>query len=215
MKWNETRRRKALRWTALFIALLTMYIVLIQKDPKAARIDQEEQHGTGHTQVVAMLEFLEEQDPFRQWCLSVNEEAMLISYVEFDLFSGWEATRGKALDCSGEGPLWCEEGRISSLGDGYWYCPVCFFGRVDDPDIVRVVISSKDPYEPQRGWVDVETRREDWYTWNGHSYFAAFSSYATLLDDGYQVTAYDAQGRVVAVTEGVEIVDNGFEAGSL
>ncbi len=202
MKWNETRRRKALRWTALLAALVALYIVLLQKDPEAARRDQEEHHGTGPTQVVTVLEFFEEWDPFRRWCLSVNEEAMLISRVEFKVRSGWEATGGKALDCSGEGPLWCEEGRVSPSGGGY--CPLCFFGRVDDPDIVRVVISSKDPFEPQRGWVDVETRREDWYTWNGHSYFAVLSGYDTLLDDGYQVTAYDAQGQVVAVIDGME-----------
>lgn len=55
MRWNETRRRKALRWTALFAVLLALYIVMLQKDPRAARMDQEEHHGTGRTQVVAEL----------------------------------------------------------------------------------------------------------------------------------------------------------------
>lgn len=208
MKWSETRRRKALRWTAAFAALLALYVLLLQKDPAAARTAQEEHHGTGYTQAVAMPALLEEREPFLRWCLSANEEAMLLSRVEFKLFSGWEATGGKSLDCSGEGPLWCEEGRISPPGGGY--CPLCFFGRVDDPDIVRVVISCNMP-----GWTDVETRREDWYTWNGHSYFAVLSDYATNLDDGYQVTAYDAQGRAVEVISGAEYVLNGFENGRL
>lgn len=132
-----------------------------------------------------------------------------MSRMEFKAFSGWEATSGKALDCSGEGPLWCEEGRISPPDSGY--CPLCFFGQVDDPDITRVVISCRDFAQLREGWTDVETCREEWYTWNGHSYFVILSDFATNLSDGYLVTAYDAQGQVVKIISGAEFVLNGFE----
>lgn len=140
----ETRRHRALRYTAILVVLLAYMTVAdgYKLLPGQAVRYTEETYNLKRTEIVTRLLPPREMKLFPAAVyLSGNDNALLLSGVRFNLLYGWMDFGGSPLDCSRPAPIhvgaWLASRRV---GDGEAIYPQAdyLFGRVDDPAVAEV-----------------------------------------------------------------------------
>ena len=214
----SARKGKALRRVLLAAATLFLvnHILLVGLlFPFQALRRLEEREGTGRTAVLRR-DWPGEITWNRVIYLSGNANAVMLSDVRLGLF-GWVDYPGVALDCSGDGPLWCGWMSLAKREN-----PRLFyvFGRVDDPEITRVEVSFQyvdwnavgGEARTVFSWTSEEA---EWMERDGSRYFL-IREYP--VDWRYQnihtvAVGYDAEGAEIARSEVERYVIGNVEYG--
>jgi hypothetical protein len=173
----SSRRRRTLR--RVLIALAAVFVVnrvfmIGLLFPIQAIRHNEERQGTGRTAVVCR-----DWEPNFRWnflaYLTGNENVTMFSGADLELY-GWSQSPGPALDCSEEAPMHCGLWTIRAGNRMRLYV----FGRIDDPDIVRLKIQGswttfKDDSDLPTSQTEQEWALEegDWLEKDGRRYFLA------------------------------------------
>lgn len=206
----ETRRRKALRRTAVFLAALLavsalhLYALFPMQGVRYA----EETYHTGKTRAVArMLPPKQLRLGPALIYLTENENAVLLSITRFYPLYGWMDGSGSALDCSDGAPIHVGVWNISRSGDDWRENANYLFGRIDDPAVsslrIRLCRLDNETQAYQTVWT-VPVSEESWTERDGMRYFAcAFDyDYEAFMEQYDSVLFYfsdalDAAGRVL------------------
>lgn len=152
----ETRKHRALRYTAILTWLLVFLTVVdgYKVLPFQAVRYTEETYNLERTEMVSRLLPPREMKLFPAvFYLSRNENALLLSGVRFHLIYGWLDLGGSPLDCSKDAPIhvgawlahrWSGDQETTPRAD-------YLFGRVDDPAVgeVRVRLCWKEYADDQ------------------------------------------------------------------
>lgn len=206
---NLNRRRKALRaavgtLAAWLVMVHVMHIGLLF--PRQAIWQLEERAGIAHAAYVVERSRTPEIRASMLTYLVGNEEAAMLGSTYLTLH-GWMPGFSIALDCTEEAPLHAGVYYMSRDGQSVRYV----FGRVEDPEIIRVEVSlcPEEADEQGHSVVGGEVRRLTDLTLterDGHRYF--------LAKDGEPweaerraipvVYGYDAAGREVLRLEVTE-----------
>lgn len=153
-----SRRKKALKRIAIFAVaalLVTQVLHIGLLFPVQAIWQLQEREGTGWTRVVER-DWAPEIHKTHLVYLTENENATLFGST-YLTFYGWMACFGVSLDCTEEAPIYAGYSMMSREDNEAWY----FFGRVDDPNIVRVEISlcAEEYDEMSHAFIGREVRR--------------------------------------------------------
>lgn len=136
----ETRKHKALRRMLICLGVLVIFSVLhlYTFTPMQGIRYTEAQNRTGRTHVVTrMLPPGELHLWGTLFYLTANQNAVLMSYVQFHPFVGWMNSLGAALDCSDGASIHAGQCAMGHGDGSAWY----IFGRVDDLNIKQLVVS--------------------------------------------------------------------------
>lgn len=136
----ETRKHKAIRRMLICLAVLVAFstLHLYTFTPMQGVRYVEAQNRTGRTHVVTrMLPPRELHLWGTLFYLTANENAVLMSYVQFHPLVGWMNSLGAALDCSDSAPIHAGRCTMGHDDGSAWY----IFGRVDDLNIKQLVVS--------------------------------------------------------------------------
>lgn len=136
----ETRKHKALRRTLICLGVMAVFSMLhlYTFTPMQGIRYVEAQNETGRTRVVTrMLSPGELHLWGTLFYLTANENAVLMSYVQFHPLVGWMNSLGAALDCSDGAPIHAGQWSVGHDDGSAWY----IFGRVDDMNIKQLVVS--------------------------------------------------------------------------
>lgn len=190
------RRRKALRAAAVTLAawlfmVHVMHIGLLF--PRQAIWQLEERAGIAHTAHVVERSRTAEIRASMLTYLVGNEEATMLGGTYLTIY-GWMAVASIALDCTEDAPLHAGIYYMSRDERNVRYV----FGRVEDPEIVRVEVSlcPEEVDEQGRYVVGEEVRRLTDLTLteqDGHRYF--------LAKDG---SPWEAERRAIPVVYGYD-----------
>ncbi len=200
MKKQElpTRRRSALRRLAMAAVLLALANGVLHVGyllPVQALRDIEERQGTGKTAVVTGQWGKELYKAHRMY-LSAGENVTMLSDVHLSPL-GWTSGFGTAVDCTDEAAVhagWTE----MTWQDQETVLYV--FGRVDDPDVVRVRAGIQRTAEGAARYVlETETFLEQ----GGYRYFL-LRKYPAGWNGHVSLTAYDEAGGVLFHTDGLD-----------
>lgn len=203
----ETRKHKALRRTLICLAVLVVFSVLhlYTFTPMQGVRYVEAQNRTGRTHVVTrMLPPRELHLWGTLFYLTANENAVLMSDVQFHPLVGWMNSLGAALDCSDDAPI--HAGRWS-VGHEEAYVQYAF-GRVDDPDIQSVAVSVEEVRyrtgeEVREELFRTEIEDARWFQKGDNRYFVIPVEDPRETNDDlervtYSVVGLDAEGREIA-----------------
>ena len=134
------RRRWVARRIAVFLLLLLAVNHVLHLGyllPVQGIRDIEERQGAPHGETLARL-WTPEVHATHLVYLRGSEGAVTIADTYLTLY-GWMGGFGWALDCTEESPLYAGEMTMNRHGQAETVC--CYYGRVDDPEIVRVAVS--------------------------------------------------------------------------
>jgi len=140
-KREYTRKRKALRRTAILVVMIVLAssVGLYGFSPAQGRHYNEESHHTGRTQLVQRL-----YNPsligtrMALFDLTKNENVLMLHYIRWHPLVGWMDSGAAVVDCGSDEPLYCGTYFLSSKdSDNLSFV----FGRVDEPRIVSLKIS--------------------------------------------------------------------------
>lgn len=151
----ETRKHKALRRTVILAALLAVMLVDgYNVLPGQAIRYTEENYNLGRTEIISRLLPPREMKLFpAMFCLSGNENTLLMGGVRFHLLYGWLDFGGSPLDCSKDAPIHVGAWLTHRWSDAVKGDPRAdyLFGRVDDPAVaeVRVRLSWREFVDDQ------------------------------------------------------------------
>ncbi|MEY8388263.1 hypothetical protein AALC17_13380 [Oscillospiraceae bacterium 38-13] len=171
VKQLPSRRKRALRRVLIAAAavfLVNRIFLIGLLFPIQAIRHNEERLGTGRTAVVCR-----DWDPGFRWdylsYLTESETVTMLSGARLGSY-GWTDAFGVAVDCTEEAPLY-GGWRNMSWTDGP--SRFCVFGRVGDPDIVRLEIQLRylDWKLESRTALTWNSEREDWMEKDGRYYF--------------------------------------------
>ena len=133
-----------------------------------------------------------------------HEDAVTIADTYLTIY-GWMGGFGWTLDCTEEAPLYA--GEMTMYRDGGAHGTVCcYYGRVDDPDIARVVVSVRGAYyaDGMEQWEEaasLSVEGEDFLQRDEGRYFLVEDIQADWPYDSARrawIIAYDGAGNVVA-----------------
>ncbi|MET0017333.1 hypothetical protein [Oscillibacter sp.] len=203
----ETRKHKAFRRTLVCLAVLVVFSVLhlYMFTPMQGIYYAETQNGTGRTHVVTrMLPPGELHLWGTLFYLTANENAVLMSDVQFHPLMGWFDTMGASLDCSEEAAI--HAGRWS-VGHEEVYVQYAF-GRVDDPEIQSVAVSVEEVRyrtgeEVREELFRTEIEDARWFQKGDNRYFVIPVKDPRETNDDlervtYSVVGLDTEGREIA-----------------
>lgn len=196
------RKRLALRWilpALVFLLVVNQLLGVCLLLPIQAAHRSADLQGIGRTHLVK-----------RRWepelratgllYLMENENALLLTDTHFGLL-GWETERGAAVDCTGDAPLY-----VGQYDAAYEDRMVnCLFGRVDDPEIVRVEISVRavgyaGTTETWEETASLPVEPEDFIAREEGRYFLVEDVIDNWPDNTFRqawITAYNGGGDVV------------------
>lgn len=191
MKKPCTRKQRALLRLVILLPLLAL-LVLSRRygfTPEHALREVEEMTGTGPTQVIRELGSLPVGTKERKMALAANDNAVLLFARQFGLGNGWESGGYSVLDCSTDERIHTASWQLSCRNGEEKTVAVYFFGRVDDPEIEELSIRLVWPEAGSEGRTDWNKTlgREDWFTWNGHTYFLASHSFPGRWNEDYGI----------------------------
>ena len=207
-----TRKRKALRRTAVFLALLALSGLFSygRAFPAWAVRYTEETYNIGRTQVVKRLRPPKELKlGTALFYLTENEHALLVSAVRFYPLYGWVDAGGGFVDCTKDAPIHVGAWSVSRMGDENDEGVQYLFGRIDDPAVssINVRVSWRDfnvEEEVYNTAFIVATAAEDWTQKDGKRYFVCqYDGDWKPFQDTYHSSMYyfsdalDAEGRVL------------------
>ena len=191
-----TRKRKALRRTGRFLAILFVVnwvfgIGLLT--PRHAVWEQQEREGiTGHMRVVKR-DWVPEIGVTHFRYLMQNEKAVMLAGTNLD-FYGWMGAFSTALDCTTGEPFYAAKDSLHRDEESVYY----FWGRVDDPEIAQIDISlCRREYVnreyiypevdrlhiPQAEWMEQDGRQFFLIRLNEWNYEPIIVAYAIALDE--------------------------------
>ena len=200
-----SRRRMVLRrFAVFFIALLAVnhFMQIGFLLPVQAIRQVEERQGAPHGETLARL-WTPEIHRTHLVYLRGSENAVTIADTYLTLY-GWMGGFGWTLDCATGEPLYA--GEMTMYRDGGAHGTVCcYYGRVDDPDIARVVVSVRgadyaDGTEQWEEAASLSVEGEDFLQRDEGRYFLVEDIQADWPYDSARrawVIAYDGAGNVV------------------
>lgn len=205
----ETRKHKALRRTLICLGVLAAFsaLHLYTFTPMQGIRYTEGQNRTGRTHVVTrMLPPRELHLWGTLFYLTANENAALMSYVQFHPLVGWMNSLGAALDCSDGAPIHAGRCIVSHDDGSVWY----IFGRVDDMNIKQLVVSVESlGYDDSGAEVRTElfrTAAEDteWTKRGNERYYIVPLDDSDWTDRDDEITIFtvfglNTQGKKIAV----------------
>lgn len=218
-KKAPTRRRAALKRTAIALALLALVLALdgARLTPAGTIKDAAERCATGPVEQVMDLGRVPIGKRARKAYLSANEDALLFSVANFyPLNGGWGDGATATVDLARTGgpvkagrwsaSLWGRDLPENTPGDRVNY----FFGRVDSPDIREIEVRYMERLDEdtlEQAGESVRSARRDWVSREGRTYFVFRGEVEPEngSESGYYgeywITARDASGAIVAETE--------------
>lgn len=171
IKQLPSRRKRALQRVLIAAAavfLVNRVFLIGLLFPIQAIRHNEERLGTGRTAVVCRS-----WDPGLRWdflsYLTESETVTMLSEARLGLY-GWTDAFGVAVDCTEEAPLYGGWHNLSWDGGPSRFC---VFGRVDNPDIVRLEIQLRylDWKLESQTALTWNSQRSDWMEKDGRYYF--------------------------------------------
>ena len=200
-----SRPRMVLRRLGIFLIALLAVNHLMQMGfllPVQAIRQMEERQGAPHGVTLARL-WTPEIHKTHLVYLRGSQDAVTIADTYLTIY-GWMGGFGWTLDCTEEAPL-CA-GEMTMYRDGGAHGTVCYYGRVDDPDITRVEISVRGAYYTDRTeqWEEVvnfPVEGEDFLRRDEGRYF--------LVEDIQEDWPYDSGRRawVIAYDDAGDVVE--------
>ena len=150
-----SRPRMALRRLAVFLITLVAVNHLMQLGfllPVQAIRQVEERQGAPHGATLARL-WTPEVHRTHLVYLRGSEKAVTIADAYLTIY-GWIGGFGWTLDCTEEAPLYA--GEMTMYRDGGAHGTVCcYYGRVDDPEIIRVEVSVRGAYYDETSGTEI------------------------------------------------------------
>ena len=199
-----TRRRRVIRRIVVFLLLLLAVNHVMHLGylfPVQSIRDIEARQGAPHGETLARL-WTPEVHRTHLVYLRGSERAVTIADTYLTIY-GWMGGFGWTLDCTEESPLYA--GEMTMNGDGRQETVCCYYGRVDDPEIVRVEISVRavgyaGTTETWEETASLPVEPEDFIAREEGRYFLVEDVIDNWPDNTFRqawITAYNGGGDVV------------------
>lgn len=199
-----TRRRRVIRRIVVFLLLLLAVNHVMHLGylfPVQSIRDVEERQGAPHGATLARI-WTPEVHRTHLVYLRGSEKAVTIADTYLTIY-GWMEGFGWTLDCTEESPLYAGEMTMNQRGRQETVC--CYYGRVDDPEIVRVEVSVRavgyaGTAETWEETANLPVEPENFIAREEGRYFLVEDVIDDWPDDTFRqawITAYDRGGDVV------------------
>lgn len=199
-----TRRRRVIRRIVVFLLLLLAVNHVMHLGylfPVQSIRDIEERQGAPHGATLTRL-WAPEVHRTHLVYLRGSEKAVTIADTYLTIY-GWMEGFGWTLDCTEEAPFYAGEMTMNRRGQQETVC--CYYGRVDDPEIVRVEVSVRavgyaGTTETWEETANLPVEPEDFIAREEGRYFLVEDVIDDWPDDTFRqawITAYDRGGDVV------------------
>ena len=203
-KREYTRKRKALRRTAILVVMLVLAssVGLYGFSPAQGRHYNEESHHTGRTQLVQRL-----YNPSLKgtrlalFDLTKNENVLMLHYICWHPLVGWMDGGAGVVECGSDEPLYCG---TYFLADKDSEILLFVFGRVDEARIASLKISLQNSSylenEDRVIWTEYDHFTLDAQSWkekDGARYFVESFEMKQENDNfpmKIMISAYDENG---------------------
>lgn len=204
----RTRKQRALRRLMLLLLVLAVVSWLfpaVNLTPRQAIRRGEERAGARSTAVVTWQRVPDANRGLLA-CLTANDSGVVLGFTRVSLL-GWEVFQGMELPCDGDEPVYAQRHILSYAGEEIQSVDG-FFGRVDDPAILRLEVSLRTPVawdengRPAR-WEElgcIPFEEDTWHTLDGHRYFLALTPKLQFVEDPHAecfLLGYDANDQLV------------------